>query len=157
VLVIAEWEAAAKKGLDSSDELWAAVEAAGSSEAPYRQLLGAVHCAQSALQGPAAESSDAAAARLDRAAAAASLYLALQRQPGARGRGLCSALTFHQVLNVTTTLAAAPPKPSARAAHGEDGEEDETDEELEPAGAADAMDEDEPGRRPRRAAAAASR
>ena len=157
VQVISELEVSAKEGSDVSDELWAAVDAAGSSEAPYRQILGALHCAQSALQGPSTESAGSAAARLDRAAAAASLYLALQRQPGARGRGMCSALTFHQVLNVTTALAAAPLKPSAQAAHGEDDNGEETDEELVANESNDAMDEDEPGKRPRRAAAVASR
>ena len=153
--MISEWEGASSEGADCSDKLWAAVEAAGSCEAPYRQILGALHCAQSALQGPSSEGAGSASARLDRAAAAASLYLVLQRQPGARGRGMCSALTFHQVLNVTTAIAAAPPKSSAQAARGEDDDDD--DEEPLAEESNDAMDEDQPGRRPRRAAAVASR
>ena len=95
VTAIEEWEKVVAADGASSDGLWAAIEGSECSSSPYEAILAALHCAQAALKGVSGAAP--APAHLELAGASAALYLALQRQPGARGRGLCSALTFHQV------------------------------------------------------------
>lgn len=102
--VLGEWESCAKSGSVNSDALWTAIDATGCASGPYQPLLAALH---TSLLGTTTSALSVDSGRLERGAAGAALYLALQRHPGSRGRGLCSALTFHQILNFVGVLADA--------------------------------------------------